>query len=72
MFVIHSANSNDSQPLIGLLTNGTGGMLRMPVRMGQVTSKYDCVLAAGRPMCLPAAAGFPGLPLAQCEAECKH
>ena len=43
---IHLAKSTDSQPLIGLLTNGTGGMLRMPVRMGQVTSKYDCVLAA--------------------------
>ena len=44
----------------------------LPPSPSPTGSLYDCVLAAGRPMCLPAAAGFPGLPLAQCEAECKH
>ena len=44
--LIQLAYSTESQPLIGLLTNGIGGMLRMPERMGQVISKYDCVLAA--------------------------
>jgi predicted glycogen debranching enzyme len=29
-----------------LLTNGRGGMARMGVDLGQVTSKYDCVLGA--------------------------
>jgi predicted glycogen debranching enzyme len=32
-------------PLI-LLTNGRGGMSRMGVDLGRITSKYDCVLAA--------------------------
>ena len=43
---IHYAYSTETQPLTGLLTNGIGGMLRMHDRMGQVSSKYDCVLAA--------------------------
>jgi predicted glycogen debranching enzyme len=34
------------QPLQFLTTNGHGGMLRMPVAWGHLTSRYDAVLAA--------------------------
>ena len=43
---IRHAYSTETHPLVGLLTNGIGGMLRMHERMGRITSKYDCVLAA--------------------------
>ena len=46
-------NSAKTQPLIGLLTNRIGGMLRMHKRMGFVSSKYDCVLAANLDENLP-------------------
>ncbi|MDB6054646.1 MAG: glgE2 [Verrucomicrobiales bacterium] len=39
----------DSKPNtegIVLLTNGIGGMARIPVNLGSITSKYDCVLGA--------------------------
>ena len=31
---------------------------------------YDCVLENGKPTCLPTAAGFPGVPRAQCQQKC--
>ena len=31
---------------LALLTNGRGGMARMPADLGGITSKYDCLLAA--------------------------
>ena len=36
-----------------LLTNGIGGMARMQVNLGQVKSKYDCVLGANLHPALP-------------------
>ncbi len=36
-----------------LLTNGRGGMARMCVDLGRITSKYDCVLAANLHASLP-------------------
>lgn len=36
----------DDRPDIVLLTNGIGGMARMPADWGAIRSKYDCVLAA--------------------------
>src|ERR1043165_2290284 len=36
-----------------LLTNGLGGMARMAVDLGQVYSKYDCVLAANLHSAVP-------------------
>ena len=33
-------------PTMALLTNGRGGMARLPVDFGNVTSKYDCLLGA--------------------------
>jgi starch synthase (maltosyl-transferring) len=36
-----------------LLTNGRGGMARIPVDLGRVNSKYDCVLAANLHPTLP-------------------
>jgi starch synthase (maltosyl-transferring) len=41
-------------PHLVLLTNGIGGMARMGVDLGRVTSKYDCVLGANL---------HPGLPV---------
>lgn len=34
------------RPTLVLLTNGRGGMARLPVDFGHVQSKYDCLLAA--------------------------
>lgn len=34
------------RPQIALLTNGRGGMARLPVDFGNITSKYDCLLGA--------------------------
>ncbi|RME95980.1 MAG: amylo-alpha-1,6-glucosidase [Verrucomicrobia bacterium] len=34
------------RPTMVLLTNGRGGMARLPVDFGRVQSKYDCLLAA--------------------------
>lgn len=39
-------NSLPQPTAIALLTNGIGGMARICVNLGEVTSKYDCVLGA--------------------------
>jgi starch synthase (maltosyl-transferring) len=38
--------STGFESLLVLLTNGIGGMARIPVDLGRVTSKYDCLLGA--------------------------
>jgi starch synthase (maltosyl-transferring) len=38
--------STGFESLLVLLTNGMGGMARIPVDLGRVTSKYDCALGA--------------------------
>jgi len=38
---------------IALLTNGRGGMARLPVDFGNITSKYDCLLGANLHATLP-------------------
>jgi len=40
------SRSSSLQPGIALLTNGRGGMARLCVDFGNITSKYDCLLAA--------------------------
>jgi starch synthase (maltosyl-transferring) len=41
-----TATNGGRVPRIALLTNDRGGMARLPVDFGNVTSKYDCLLAA--------------------------
>lgn len=41
-----SERSSDTKPLTALLTNGRGGMARLCVDFGSISSKYDCLLAA--------------------------
>ena len=43
----------DAQPQIVLLTNGRGGMARLCVDFGNITSKYDCLLGANLDPNLP-------------------
>ncbi|MEO7299927.1 MAG: amylo-alpha-1,6-glucosidase, partial [Verrucomicrobiota bacterium] len=50
-FKIPEANKLTSE--LVLLTNGIGGMARMCVDLGRVTSKYDCVLGANLHATLP-------------------
>lgn len=38
--------AGDASPGMALLTNGIGGMARLPVDFGTVRSKYDCLLGA--------------------------
>ena len=45
----HAAPSTD----LVLLTNGRGGMARICLDLGRVTSKYDCVLGANLHPALP-------------------
>lgn len=42
-----------AQPQIALLTNGRGGMARLAVDFGNITSKYDCLLGANLHATLP-------------------
>ncbi len=42
-----------AQPQIALLTNGRGGMARLAVDFGSITSKYDCLLGANLHATLP-------------------
>ena len=43
----------DKRRSLVLLTNGLGGMARMPVNFGKVFSKYDCLLGANLHAALP-------------------
>ena len=47
------AGDKSPHPKIALLTNGRGGMARLPVDFGNITSKYDCLLGANLHATLP-------------------
>ncbi|MCL4178513.1 MAG: glycogen debranching enzyme N-terminal domain-containing protein [Verrucomicrobia bacterium] len=47
------AQVGSKEPSLVLLTNGRGGMARLCVDLGQVTSKYDCLLGANLHPALP-------------------
>ena len=61
----------DSFPkTLAWIADKVGQLAPLPPPPGR-KAQFSCVLDAGRPTCMQSAPGFSGMPLGDCEAECK-